>query len=72
MANIRTRLIHMLGGVTKEELREYLSREISDAHRDGKWLALFYTMKCMEDNYGNTEWGHVVYNHVKNSLEELF
>lgn len=65
MANIRTKLIHLLGGVTKEEHSEYLSEIRKDALWEGMWIALSHTMKCMKDNYGNPEWGQIVYNFVK-------
>lgn len=68
MANIRTKLIHMLGGVTKEECN---TRARIEAYKDGQWIALMGTLKVMEGEYGNPEWGDIVYNYVKDSLEEL-
>lgn len=71
MANIRTRLIHMLGGVTKEEWDQFVLAEKLSSFTEGKHYALVDTLALMEREYGNPEWGTIVYNHVKNSREEL-
>lgn len=67
MANIRTRLIHMLGGVTRKEHDD----SIRMAKRHGAWDAFMDTLNVMEKEYGNQEWGSVVYNYVKDSLLSL-
>lgn len=67
MANIRTGLIHLLGGVTKKEHDDSIRKE----KRHGAWDAFMDTLNVMEDEYGNPEWGSVVYNYVKDNLQAL-
>lgn len=67
MLNIKTKLIHLLGGVTKKEHDD----SIRNAKRSASFDAFFDTMKVMEREYGNPEWGDIVYNYVKEYLEAL-
>lgn len=71
MTNIKTKLIHWLGGVTKKECNTYVSRAKQEAHKEEQWIALYNTLKFMEDEYGNPEWGSVVYNYVVDALQKL-
>ena len=71
MANIRTRLIHMLGGVTKKECDSAAAMARIDGSLKGQRRALQETLDVMNEEYGNPEWGHVVYKFVKESLEEI-
>lgn len=67
MTNIRTRLIHLLGGVTKKES----DSNIAMAKIDGSRRALLQTLYVMNDAYGNPKWGHIVYSFVMDYLEDL-
>ena len=71
MANIRTRLIHMLGGVTKKECDSAAAMARIDGSLKGKRRALQETLGVMNEEYGNPEWGKIVYNYVKDYLEEI-
>ena len=71
MANIRTKLIHMLGGVTKEECDWAAAMARLSGVLKGEKKALQETLDVMNEEYGNPEWGHVVYKFVKDYLEEI-
>lgn len=70
MANIKTRLIHLLGGVTKKESDSELATRIIALNK-GKELAMHEMLDVMNEAYGNPKWGNIVYNYVKQSLEEI-
>lgn len=71
MANIRTRLIHWLGGVTKEESKGDIVIAKINARLEGERRAYQEILNEMNIEYGNPEWGNYIYNFVKCSVEQL-
>ena len=71
MANIRTKLIHLLGGLTKKECEGDAAMARIDGELKGMRRALQETLDVMNEEYGNPEWGQIVYKFVKDYLEEI-
>lgn len=71
MASIRTKLIHLLGGVTKKESDANAAMARIDGSLKGKRRALQETLGVMNEEYGNPEWGQIVYKFVKDYLEDI-
>lgn len=71
MLNIKTKLIHLLGGVTKKESDSELAVTRIIALNKGKELAMHEMLDVMNEEYGNPEWGHIVYEFVNDYLEEI-
>lgn len=61
----------MLGGVTKNECDSAAAMARIDGSLKGKRRALQETLGVMNEEYGNPEWGQIVYKFVKESLEEI-
>ncbi len=71
MANIKNKIIHLLGGVTKKERDGDAVAAKVYARWEGKKLAFQEILDTMNNLYGNPKWGEIIYNYVKESLEEI-
>lgn len=71
MANIRTKLIHMLGGLTKKECEGDIVIAKINARLEGERRAYQEILNEMNIEYGNPEWGNYIYKFVKCSVEQL-
>lgn len=71
MANIRTKLIHLLGGVTKKENEGCIVLAKMNAGLAGERRATQKILDVMSKEYGNPMWGETVYKYVKESFKML-
>lgn len=64
MANLRTKLIHWLGGITIDEADTRTQNDF-DA---GVTFAFHRVLNVMQANHGKEDWGEQVYSYVNQRL----
>lgn len=65
MTSIKTRLIHLLGGMTKREHKTEIDRMRVDTFFEGQRSVVHDVLEVMNGIYGNPKWGEIIYNYVR-------
>lgn len=68
MKNIKTKLIHLLGGISQDEAKKFIDNAFHDGDMYGRTVTKLYLKLLEERLYGRSkqEWIDIIHKAIKN------
>lgn len=68
MKNIKTKLIHLLGGISQDEAKKFIDNAFHDGNVYGRYFTKRYLTSLEEKLYGKSkqEWIDIIHKAIKN------